>query len=104
MKHSLRSIFSLGAIVVVTAFLFNSLHKPGAWHRLPLSLFPHTWRHPILLELLQAMIIAMATYLIVRWNMMVPLLRVSDWMKTLRLGSTEEPPPPTQGLFEPLAK
>ncbi len=105
MRHSLRSFLSLAFIVVLTAFLFTSLHQPGAWDNLPLSLLPHAWRLPLLLDLLQALVVALATYLIVRWNMMVPLLRVSDWMKTLRLGSAEESPLPlTKGLFEPLAK
>src|SRR5438132_1102922 len=104
MKHSLRSFFSLAIIVVLTAFLFNSLHRAGAWSRFPLSLLPHAWRSPLLLELLQALIVALATYLIVRWDMMIPLLRVSDWMKSLRLGSREDPPPPPIGLLEPLAK
>ncbi len=105
MKHSLRSFFSLAFIVVLTAFLFTSLHQPGAWDNLPLSLLPHTWHWPLLLDLLQALVVALATYLIVKWNIMVPLMHVSDWMKTLRLGSVEEsPPPPTKGLFEPLAK
>src|SRR5438477_13187893 len=105
MKHSLRSLFSLGIVVVLTTFLFSSLHQPGAWRSFPLSLLPRAWRLPVLLELLQAMIVALATYLIVRWDMMVPLLRVSDWMKKLRLGHHESTPPPlTEGLFEPLAK
>src|SRR4051794_28411900 len=105
MKHSLRSFFSLATIVVVTAFLFTSLHRPGAWRNFPLSLVPHPWRSSLILELLQALIVALATYLVVRWDMMVPLLRVSDWMKSLRLSSHEEAPPPlTNGLFEPLAK
>ncbi len=104
MKHSLRSFVSLTFIVVLTAFLFTSLHQPEAWDNLPLSILPHAWRSQLLLDLLQALVVALATYLIVRWNMMVPLMHVSDWMKTLRLGSTEESPPPTNGLFEPLAK
>lgn len=104
MKHSLRSLFSLGVVVILTAFLFTTLHQPGAWSSFPLSLVPLPWRSPLILELLQALIVALATYLIVRWDMMVPLLRVSNWMKTLRLGSHEEPPPPTKGVFEPLAK
>jgi len=76
MKHSIRSLFSLGVIVVLTAFLFSALHQPGAWKNFPLSLIPHPWRSPLILELLQALIVALATYLIVRWDMMVPLLRV----------------------------
>jgi trehalose-6-phosphate synthase len=105
MRHRFRSFLSLGIIVVFTVFLFTSLHKPGAWHDFPLSLLPKAWHSPLLLEFLQAFIIALATYLIVRWDMMIPVLRVSEWMKTLRLGSSAEPAPPlTKGLFEPLAK
>src|SRR5882672_8659250 len=104
MKHSLRSLFFLAVIVVLTAFLFTSLHQPAAWKNLPLSLLPRAWHSPLLLELLQALIVALATYLIVRWDMMIPLVRVSDWMKSLRLGSHADPPPPPQGLIEPLAK
>src|SRR5207302_9087181 len=69
-----------------------------------LSLLPHPWRFPLLLELLQALIVALATYLIVRWDMVGPILRVSNWMKTLRLGNPGSPPPPPTGLFEPLAE
>src|SRR5438093_5919319 len=103
MKHSWRSILALAVIVVVTVFLFTSLDRPGAWKSFPLSLLPHGWRFPFVLELLQALIVALATYLVVRWDMMIPVLRVSNWMKTLRLGNGEEASPP-QGLFEPLAK
>src|SRR5579862_5326655 len=74
MKHSFRLFLALGIIVVLTAYLFTFLHRPGAWHAFPLSLFPHAWRHPVLLELMQALIIALATYLIVRWNLMIPVL------------------------------
>ncbi len=105
MKHSLRSIIYLGIIVLLTASIFAALHRPGAWESLPLSLLPAAWRSQFLLEFLQALIVAVATYLIVRSNMMVPLLRISNWMKTLRLGSTEVlHPPMTKGLLEPLAK
>ncbi len=105
MKHSWRLFLFLALIVALTAYLFTSLHLPEAWKSFPLSLVPPAWRSPLLLELLQALIVAMATYLIVRWDMIVPLLRASDWMKTLRLGSHKELPPPlTKGLFEPLAK
>jgi len=92
-------------IVVLTAYLFTWLHHPSVWHTFPLSLLPQAWRNSILLELLQAMIIALATFLIVRWNLMIPILRVSDWMKTLRLGThTTLPVGIPKGLFEPLAK
>src|SRR5438309_6027223 len=104
MKHSVRSLFSLGVVVVLTAFLFTSLHEPKVWKEFPLSLLPHPWRFPLLLELLQALIVALATYLIVRWDMVGPILRVSNWMKTLRLGNPGSPPPPPTGLFEPLAE
>ncbi len=104
MKHSFRSFFTLAVVVVLSAFLFTSLHQPGAWGRLPLSLLPRPWHSSLLLELLQALIVALATYLVVRWNMMIPLLRISDWMKTLRLGSADEPPPSLDRGLEPLAQ
>src|SRR5262245_61431490 len=105
MKHSFRMFLSLGVIVILTAYGFTYLHQPAVWKVFPLVLLPMSWHHfPYILELLQALIIALATYLIVRWDLMRPVLHVTEWMKDLRLGKEESPPPPTQNLLEPLAK
>src|SRR6185295_8356808 len=105
MKQSLRLVFSLLIIVVVTAILFTFLHDPKAWRSFPLLLIPRSWRTTLSLELLQALVIAIATYLIVRWDLTTPIRRSTEWLKNLRLGGVEETlPPRTEGLFAPLAR
>jgi alpha,alpha-trehalose-phosphate synthase [UDP-forming] len=103
MKHSLRLILSLGALVVLAAFLFTSLRMPAVWETYPLAFLPKGWRHRLILDLLQALTVSAATYLIVRWELMRPILHMSEWIKELRTGGAEGKPPPASRNLGPLA-
>lgn len=102
--RQLRLILSLGFIVALTAFLFSFLHLPGPWHVFPLSLVPLRWHTAFNVDLIQALIISLATYLVVRWNILNPIRRATEWMRGLRLNGGDEASPETEGLFGPLAR
>ncbi len=104
MKRSFIFSLILGLIVIAATAIFRLLHSPNAWHVFPLVLLPLGWHFPILLDLLQALIVALATYLVVRWDLMGPMLAVTEWMKNLRTNRESPPPPVTQSLLDPLAK
>jgi trehalose 6-phosphate synthase len=54
---------------------------------------------------LQAILIALITVFVIRWNIMSPLYRAADWIKNLRLGLHEDSSAPLpKDLFGPLEK
>lgn len=105
MSSKILRFILLGVVVVLSAMLFNALHSPSVWKAYPLALFPRVWRHAVVLDVLQALVIVLATSLIVRWDLLAPLSLATEWMKDLRLGAPVHTPPPLpKGIFEPLAK
>ena len=46
------------------------------------------WRESFLRVLLQVVVIALVTLLIVRWSIAGPIARAAQWMKALRTGRT----------------
>ena len=62
------------------------------------------WRSTFLRVLVQVVIIALVTLLIVRWSLSGPIARAALWMRTLRTQrGTARPAAPDLGLFQPLA-
>ena len=62
------------------------------------------WRDTFLRVLVQVVIIAFVTLLIVRWSLSGPIARAALWMRTLRTQrGTTRPAAPDLGLFQPLA-
>jgi trehalose-6-phosphate synthase len=64
-----------------------------------------TWRLNFIRLLMQTLLIALVTLLIVRWSIAGPIAKTAEWMKRLRRGETpEQAGLPRKGLFEPLAQ
>ncbi len=63
------------------------------------------WRRNFLRLLIQALVIATVTLLVIQWSVFGPLNRMVDWMKTVRFdqyrGTKVKPP---EGFFSPLQK
>lgn len=63
------------------------------------------WRAGFFRWLIQSLLIALTTLIIIRWNVMAPLYRAADWIKELRLGINDNPSPPLpKDIFGPLAQ
>jgi len=101
MKHSLRRFLSLGVVVVSHGGVIRLAAFPGASGK-PTRCFscPRRGACPILLDLLEALVIVLATYLTVSMGSHDPAfyLRATEWMKDLRLGLIEGPPPVSKGF------
>jgi trehalose-6-phosphate synthase len=64
----------------------------------------HTWREAFLKVLIQMLVIAFITVLIVRWSIAGPIARAAQWMRALRMGRvTSRHQMPDLDLFKPLA-
>ena len=67
----------------------------------------HIWRVSFLRVLVQVLVIALFTLLIVRWSITGPIARAAHWMRALRtgrVGASARAPLPDLDLFKPLAK
>jgi alpha,alpha-trehalose-phosphate synthase [UDP-forming] len=67
----------------------------------------HIWRVSFLRVLIQVLIIALLTLLIVRWSITGPIARAAQWMRALRTGragASSRTPMPDLDLLKPLAK
>ncbi|MGA2387447.1 MAG: trehalose-6-phosphate synthase [Candidatus Sulfotelmatobacter sp.] len=63
-----------------------------------------TWRQAFLSILVQVVLIALITLLIVRWSIAGPIARAAQWMRALRMGRISSPQQmPDLDLFKPLA-
>ncbi|MDD5657791.1 MAG: trehalose-6-phosphate synthase [Elusimicrobia bacterium] len=63
------------------------------------------WGHAFLRVLVQTVLIALVTLLIVRWSIMGPIARTAEWMKQLRAGAASAPFEfSKEDLFAPIAK
>ena len=64
-----------------------------------------TWRESFLRVLLQVLVIAVITLLIVRWSIAGPIARAAQWMRALRMGRLSLPQEiPDLDVFRPLAR
>lgn len=63
------------------------------------------WKRTLLRVLAQMILITLVTLLIIRWNIVDPVLQMADWMKKLRIGEEHGSAPPLKGdIFAPIAK
>ena len=63
------------------------------------------WRESFVRALVQIVIIALLTLLIVQWSLRGPIARAATWMRTLRThGHAKQQEVPELGPFEPLAR
>jgi trehalose 6-phosphate synthase len=63
------------------------------------------WRDTFQRVLVQTLLIALTTLLVVRWSIVGPIARTAEWMRELRTGKSREVPPlPQEDLFKPLAQ
>src|SRR5579863_4779802 len=63
------------------------------------------WREAFGSVLVQVLLIALITLLIVRWSLVGPIAKAAQWMKTLRTGKGNMPSgAPDLGLLRPLAR
>jgi len=63
------------------------------------------WKRTLLRLLAQMILISLVTLLIVRWNLVDPIIQMTEWMKNLRVGDAHEHAPPIKGdIFAPLAR
>lgn len=63
------------------------------------------WESNFIRWLVIALFISLTTLLVIRWSMVHPIVRMADWMRSLRTerGGNPLPPPPGK-VFEPLAR
>ena len=65
----------------------------------------HMWRETFVRVLVQVLLIALITLLIVRWSIVGPIAKAAQWMKALRTGKGTLPSPaPDLDLLRPLAR
>ena len=66
----------------------------------------HMWRETFLGVLVQVLLIALITLLIVRWSIMGPIAKAAQWMRALRTGKgmVSAGAAPDLDLFRPLAR
>jgi len=63
------------------------------------------WREAFVRVLVQVLLIALITLLIVRWSIVGPIAKAAQWMKSLRTGKGKMPSAaPDLGLLRPLAR
>ena len=97
MKTIGRLALILTAVITGLVFLFTFSFPDGRLHN------PH-WFLTLWKPLLQGLVISAATLLIVQWTIKGPLVRVTEWIKKMRLSGDKEPSTPLpSNLFEPLA-
>jgi len=86
-----------GAVTGVLVILHDTSHIPIQTAR--------TWRLNFIRLLIQTLLIAVVTVLIVRWSIAGPIARTAEWMKRLRTGETSGPIGLLRAdLFKPLAR
>lgn len=63
------------------------------------------WQQDFFRFLIQALLISLITLLIIRWNVLSPIMRAAEWIKKLRLGEQDDQDVPLpKDLFGPLEK
>ncbi len=63
------------------------------------------WKRTLVRLLAQMILISLVTLLIVRWNLVDPIIQMAEWMKNLRIGDAHGHAPPIKGdIFAPLAR
>jgi trehalose 6-phosphate synthase len=63
------------------------------------------WKNNFIRFLVNALVISLATLLLIRWSMAGPIAKMAEWMKHLQTGKSKEPfRLPSGGVFEPLTK
>jgi len=63
------------------------------------------WRDNFFRLFTQVLLVSLTTLLVVRWSIVGPIAKMTDWMKKLRMGETSEPFSfMKEDLFDPLAK
>jgi alpha,alpha-trehalose-phosphate synthase [UDP-forming] len=63
------------------------------------------WKNNFIRFLVNALVISLATLLLIRWSMAGPIAKMAEWMKRLRTERNKEPLRlPSGGVFEPLTK
>jgi len=63
------------------------------------------WKRTLIRLLAQMILISLVTLLIIRWNLVDPIIQMAEWMKNLRIGDEHGHAPPIKGdIFAPLAK
>ena len=62
------------------------------------------WRDAFVRVLVQVLLIALITLLIVRWSIVGPIAKAAQWMKALRTGKGTPPAAPDLDLLRPLAR
>ena len=63
------------------------------------------WKRTLIRLLAQMVLISLVTLLVVRWNLVDPIVQMAEWMKNLRIGDAHGHVPPIKGdIFAPIAK
>ncbi len=63
------------------------------------------WRYTFLRVLVQSVLIALVTLVVIRWSIVGPIARVAEWMKQLRAGEGGAPPAFAKGdLFSSITR
>src|SRR6202049_4165853 len=84
---------AMGGVVIV--------HDASYINKLSTSM----WREAFVRVLVQVLLIALITLLIVRWSIVGPIAKAAQWMKSLRTGKGKMPSAaPDLGLLRPLAR
>ncbi len=64
-----------------------------------------SWRRNFIRVFVQALLITLICWAIIRWSVIGPLVRTAKWMRDLRLGRYHEAPAlPEEELFQPMAR
>ena len=64
----------------------------------------HLWRYLLFSIAVQAVLILLISFLIVRRSILAPLARTAQWMRALRLGTAAPPAAASTDLFRPLTR
>jgi trehalose-6-phosphate synthase len=63
------------------------------------------WKNNFIRFLVNALVISLATLLLIRWSMAGPIAKMAEWIKHLRTEKSKEPLRlPSGGVFEPLTR
>jgi trehalose 6-phosphate synthase len=63
------------------------------------------WKNNFIRLLVNALVISLATLLLIRWSIAGPIAKMAEWMKHLRTEKSKEPfRLPSGGVFEPLTR
>ncbi len=109
MKLSLRFILLLVVSISVVTFVIarNQVHELAAYHGAGYIEAQrwHIWRDAIWHVIVQVTLVVLVTLLMIRWTVVRPIRKISEWMKTLRTGEVSAVPHELPGEFlKPLAK